>query len=152
MEIFPDLDAELLAERGIPVDALGDAPVFLLPPDQLPTLGLRAGDLAGFRVTTAGMDITRVEEGDVAANVDVGSRLSAILAECGGDEPKQLDSVVWTARADDSDLFRTPVVAAGSLCVRGSRETRRNSASATRTGVRVPVARPRGAHHVDHRP
>lgn len=40
----------------------------------------------------------RVEEGDVAANVDVGSRLSTILAECGGDEPKQLDSVVWTAR------------------------------------------------------
>ena len=38
----------------------------------------------------------------------MGSRLSTILAECGGDEQEQLDSVVWTACSDDPGLCRTP--------------------------------------------
>jgi hypothetical protein len=68
VEIFPDLDG--LADRGMPVNAIQDAPAFLLPPDRLWTLGLRAGDLVGFRVTAAGMDLARVDEGDVEADVD----------------------------------------------------------------------------------
>ena len=51
VEIFPDLDG--LADRGMPVNAIQDAPAFLLPPDRLWTLGLRAGDLVGFRTRSA---------------------------------------------------------------------------------------------------
>src|SRR5664279_138751 len=89
--IFPDLDADLLAERGIPVDTISEAPAFLLPPDRLRVLGLRPGDLVGFRLTGAGVDVTCVDEGDA----DAGTRLAAILAGRGDDGPDQLDAVVW---------------------------------------------------------
>src|SRR5450759_2209055 len=109
--IFPDLDADLLAERGIPVDTISEAPAFLLPPDRLRALGLRPGGLVGFRITGAGVDVTYVDEGDAAveADADVGTRLAVILAARGDDGPDQLDAVVWTACADDPDLFRTPL-------------------------------------------
>jgi hypothetical protein len=139
----------LVGLRNAGVD-LGHDPAETLA-DLLDGDELRAGDLVGFRVTTAGMDITASTRAPRRGRRRRGVA-STILAECGGDEQEQLDSVVWTACADDPGLCRTPVAATGSLCVRGSRETRRNSASATRTGVRVSVARPRGAHHVDHRP
>src|SRR5664280_2586276 len=106
--IFPDLDADLLAERGIPVDTISEAPAFLLPPDRLRALGLRPGGLVGFRLTGAGVDVTCVDEGNAVADADVGTRLAAILAGRGDDGPDQLDAVVWTACADDPDLFRTP--------------------------------------------
>jgi hypothetical protein len=97
----------LVGLRNAGVD-LGHDPAETLA-DLLDDDELRAGDLVGFRVTPAGMDITRVDEGDVAADVDVGSRLTTILAECGGDEQEQLDSVVWTACSDDPGLCRTPI-------------------------------------------
>src|SRR5664280_2484515 len=107
--IFPDLEADLLAERGIPVDTISEAPAFLLPPDRLRALGLRPGGLVGFRITGAGVDVTWVHEGDAEAETDVGTRLAAILAARGDDGPDQLDALVWTACADDPDLFRTPL-------------------------------------------
>ena len=109
--IFPDLEADLLAERGIPVDTISEAPAFLLPPDRLQALGLRPGGLVGFRITGAGVDVTCVHEGaaEAEAETDVGTRLAAILAARGDDGPDQLDAVVWTACADDPDLFRTPL-------------------------------------------
>ena len=115
---FPDLDPDLVVERGMPVEAITDAAVLLLPSDRFHTLGLRAGDLVGFRATAAGVDVTCVDEDDVTGNTadaDVGTRLAVILEEIGDDEPDQLDAVVWTACADDPDLFGTPLMPLGDM-------------------------------------
>src|SRR5450755_2251655 len=117
VEILPDLDPDLLTERGMPVDALENAPVFLLPPERLRAVALRVGDLVGFHVTAAGMDITHVADGDVGADTEaaLGQRLTAILAGRGDGGPEHLDAAVWTACADDPDLFHGPLPPLGDL-------------------------------------
>jgi hypothetical protein len=116
---FPDLDADLFAERGIPIVAFQDEDeALLLPPDHFRVLGLSAGDLVGFRVTAAGISLSGVAEGDVedvAASRDVGARLTAVLAQYGDDDALTLDMVIWTACGQDADLFRTPLPPLGDL-------------------------------------
>lgn len=114
IEVLPDLDAELLSERGIPPDVLADDMAFLLAPGTLRGLGAGTDDLVGLRVTADGFALERCPE-VTAPPSDLCLRLDRILDDRAYEGPEELDTVVWTVCADDPDLFRTPLAPLGGL-------------------------------------
>lgn len=54
-EVFTGLDADVLADRSIPADAVDADGGLLLPPGYLHRLAVSAGDLVGVRVTPTGL-------------------------------------------------------------------------------------------------
>jgi len=106
-----DEDAEALAARGVPAEAVGGEGALLLPSGQLAGLGVRPGDLLGLRVTARGFELTTVAEPAPSA---AGAALTALLEER-PDRPEMLDSAVWKSCADDDGLFREPAAPLGEL-------------------------------------
>ena len=105
-------DAELLEERGVPIDAITDPEVFLLPRGQLSTAGCNVGDLVAVRVSGHGFQVEIVDETAMAGQPpkELGARLTQLLAEREEPNlPEQLDALIWTACADDRELFRQPL-------------------------------------------
>jgi tetratricopeptide (TPR) repeat protein len=105
-------DTDLFAERDIPIDIVLEAGAFLLPPGHLREAGFSPGDLIGLRVTANGFQIEAIDERTIGTDppAGLGQRLHTVLAaipEAGG--PEDLDGTVWTACADDPELFRTPL-------------------------------------------
>jgi tetratricopeptide (TPR) repeat protein len=111
-------DADLLDERGIPIDAVPEPGAYLLPPGHLRAVGLGPGDLMGVRVTAQGFGVEIIDERVGAAEPPsgLGPRLDAILAaRPDPDVPDQLDAAIWTACADDPELFREPLPPLGRM-------------------------------------
>lgn len=97
-------DDDLLAERGIPEDAVDAEVTLLLPAGTLSALAVAEGDLVGLRLTDAGLAVERVT--DVESGADIGDRLLAVMSS---DEPTNVASAVWTMCVDDPAAFTRPV-------------------------------------------
>ncbi len=106
IEALPSLDAELFSERGIPLDAVGEA-AWILDPDALTRVGAGAGDLVGVTVRRAGFELAPVFETVAPESLD--ERLVEALRRLGKGDPEQIDSVVWLVCAHDPDLFTVPL-------------------------------------------
>jgi len=106
IEVLPGFDDDLLADRAIPVDAIGES-AWLLEPGVLPEPDLGVGDLVGVTVRPDGFELSTVPGVDPAP--DLGARLADALQLLGDGGPDQIDSVVWLACADDSGLFASPL-------------------------------------------
>jgi tetratricopeptide (TPR) repeat protein len=118
VEVDAMYDAELLDERGIPIDAVPEPGAYLLPPGHLRAVGFGPGDLMGVRVTAQGFGVEVIDERVGAAEPPsgLGPRLDAILAaRPDPDVPDQLDAAIWTACADDPELFREPLPPLGRM-------------------------------------
>lgn len=105
--VFPLLDCELLAARGVslPATAVGTDVVLLLPPGRLAALDVTAGDLIGLRVHPDGFELAAVAE---PAPCDIGAPLAALLKQR-PDQPEMLAVAVWTVCAGDNHMFREAV-------------------------------------------
>lgn len=99
-----DYDDELLEDRNIPEELIGEAGVLLLTPGTLATLGAAPGDLVGVRLTEQGLVVEKVAV--CADDAEVGARLAATVDD---DEPVFFDAAVWTACVADPALFTEPV-------------------------------------------
>ena len=108
--VLPDFDADTLAARGVPPEAVGDFGALLLPAGYLLGKGLGEGDVIAVRVTAEGLLLEAVpdEVMSLEGQAVVGRRLSEVLA-AGSGEPVLLDVAVWTACADDATLFTEPL-------------------------------------------
>ncbi|TCO53129.1 SEC-C metal-binding domain-containing protein [Actinocrispum wychmicini] len=113
---FVPLDIDLLVERGIPLEGVGELGAFLLPPGCLAGKGLAEGDVIALGITGDGVTLEVVpdEAAMLARATGVGERLSAVL-DAGAGEPLSLDMVVWTACADDPGLFAEPLPPLGDV-------------------------------------
>jgi len=109
-------DADVLAERGIPAEVVGDSGALLLPPDYLQGKGLAEGDVIALRITGDGLvlEVVPYQVPMPERAVDVGDRLSAVL-DAGTGGPISLATVVWTACADDPTLFAEPLPPLGEV-------------------------------------
>lgn len=105
IEALTGLDDDLLTERGIPLDVIGDC-AWVLDPDVLRGLDLSAGDLIGVTVRPDGFKLTKVSAVEPAPDVE--ARLIEALELLAGGDPEQIDSVVWLACAYEPDLFCHP--------------------------------------------
>jgi hypothetical protein len=105
--VFLPYDTDLLAERGIPMDVVGDLGALLLPPGYLRRGGMAEGDVIALRITDDGW-VLEVVIPDQERATGAGDQLSAVL-DAGTGEPVPLDEVVWTACAGDPALFTEPL-------------------------------------------
>lgn len=105
VEVLLPFDTDALAERGIPLELVGDDGALLLPPGYLAPLGAAASDLIGLRLADDGLRLETAGEPTSAAPGSA-DRLSALLETV---EPLMLVEAVWTACADDPSLFAEPV-------------------------------------------
>ncbi|MBP2324573.1 tetratricopeptide (TPR) repeat protein [Kibdelosporangium banguiense] len=116
VEVLLPFDSGLLAERGIPLDVVGDNGALLLAPGYLGAKGLAEGDVIALRIADDGLVLEAVA--DEAAMLQrantVGDQLSTAL-DFGDGEPVSLDTVVWTACADDPELFAEPLPPLGEV-------------------------------------
>jgi tetratricopeptide (TPR) repeat protein len=106
VEAFPGLDDDLLTERDIPLEVVGED-AWVLEPGVLRGLDLSVGDLVGVTVRPDGFEVGPVSLTDPAP--DLGARLTDALQRLGDGGPDQIDSIVWLACADDPDLFTSPL-------------------------------------------
>ncbi|MGH3856732.1 MAG: SEC-C metal-binding domain-containing protein [Pseudonocardiaceae bacterium] len=104
------IDADILAERGVPLELVSDYGSLLLPPGYLRGKWLGEGDVLALGLTGDGWLLERVPEPVVQpeAVAGLGQRLSAVLA-AEPDEPMSLQDTLWTACADDPTLFTEPL-------------------------------------------
>lgn len=100
---LPTFDNELFEERDIPLESVDPVGALLLASGTLTALGVCEGDLVGVRLTVEGL---AVEPVTTIADAAVGARFAAMLE---ADEPTYFESVVWTACAEDSQLFTQPL-------------------------------------------
>lgn len=110
-DVFPMLDSEVLAARGVSPQAVDPAGALLLPAGRLAALGVGAGDLVGVRVGADGFELVGVSE---TVSCSVGAALSAMLDERPG-RAEMLDVATWTVCADDDGLFREPAAPLSEL-------------------------------------
>lgn len=101
--VLAGFDDELLAQRGVPPEAVDPRGALLLAPGTFAALGAAEGDLVGVRLTDRGLAVERVTE--VAPADDAGARLAAAL----DDEPLYIGAAVWTVCAGDPQLFTEPL-------------------------------------------
>lgn len=104
--VMPGFDDGVLAERGIPADAMPSEEAWLLDPDLLRRRGFTAGDLVGVTVRPDGFEVTAA--GAVEPPAGVTTRLAETLAALGDGEAAELNDVLWLMCADDPALFATP--------------------------------------------
>jgi hypothetical protein len=111
--VLVEFDHELLEPRGIPAEVVDPSGALLLAPGTLGALGVTEGDLVGVRLTEQGLVVERVEpaaDSALAALAALAARLAARLAATlDDDEPVFFDAAVWTACAEDADVFTTPL-------------------------------------------
>ena len=107
------LDSDVLAARGIPQTAVDDE-VLLLPPGRFDALGVGAGDLVGARVSTHGLELTKVGNTEVTP-CDIDAALAALFDEQGRDQPEMVDVAVWTVCARNDNMFREATTPLGDL-------------------------------------
>jgi tetratricopeptide (TPR) repeat protein len=100
--VLAEFDEELLELRDIPPEVIAPGGALLLPPGKMQELGVAEGDLVGVRLSEAGLVVEQVTASPDAA---AGTRLAATL----DDEPVYFDAAVWTACAEDPDLFTKPL-------------------------------------------
>ena len=112
-DVSPFLDEDVFAARGVPIEEVDGEGALLLPPGHFAAQGVDAGDLLGLRVTPNGFDLAPVAE---PAPCDISTALATLLEER-RDQPEMLDIAVWTACADDDNLFRQPTEPLGDLLV-----------------------------------
>ena len=114
--VLMPFDADALAARGVPLDAVGDQGALLLPPGYLQGQGLGEGDALALGVAENGLSLESVPAPVVTAETvaGLGQQLSAVL-KAEPDEPMPLDVAVWTACADDPTLFTTPLPPLGAM-------------------------------------
>lgn len=77
-DLSPTFDAELLAERGVPVGEWDVEGVLLLEPGRLSALGVSAGDLVALTVTPGGFDLSVPGELEPS---DIGELVAALAAQ-----------------------------------------------------------------------
>lgn len=99
-------DADLLAGRGVPDDAVPPEGALLFASGRFADLGVVAGDVVGLRVTPRGFELTRVDD---APPSPVAGRIAELLAEDPG-EPVELHDAVWSLCADHDETLREPTV------------------------------------------
>ncbi|MDP9821614.1 SEC-C metal-binding domain-containing protein [Nocardioides massiliensis] len=103
-EALVGFDDDVLAERGVTLDADDDG-VWLLAPDALTRAGLAAGDTIGVTVREDGFELAPATAHEVSPEaVEVVAGATPEAAE----HPGSIAAVVWSACADDPDVFRTP--------------------------------------------
>ncbi|ORA78825.1 SEC-C domain-containing protein [Mycobacterium malmoense] len=107
--VLAGFDDELLEQRGIPPEAIDPLGALLLEPGTLEALGTAEGDLVGVRLTEQGLVVERVT---ALAHPAAGARLAATLD---ADEPVYIDAAVWTACAEDPELFTEPLPPLGEI-------------------------------------
>lgn len=128
VEIVAGYDDELVDERGIPDDELPEVS-WLLPPGYLARIGAGEGDLVQVGPGTGGFRLVPVDETSLAdAPDDLGARLEALLEV---ERPVGLDDLVWTACAQDPELFTRPLPPVGDLL---------DAAGLSRSGEQVAMA------------
>ncbi len=101
--VLPEVDHELLEQRGIPFEVIDPSGALLLAPGTLEALGVAEGDLIGIRLTEPGLVVERVAP---VADHTVAARLAATLDD---DEPVYICAAVWTACAEDAEVFTEPL-------------------------------------------
>jgi SEC-C motif len=113
--VLMPFDADTLAAREVPLDAIGDHGALLLPPGYLRGKGLSEGDVIALGLAEAGLLLESVLTPVVPAETvaGLGQRLSAVL-KAEPEEPMPLDVAVWTACADDPKLFAEPLPPLGT--------------------------------------
>lgn len=110
-DVSPFLDEDVLAARGVPATAVDTEGALLLPLGYLAARGVVAGDLIGLTVTPNGFELARVAD---TVPGDIGTALVALFDDR-RDRPETLDGAVWTACADEGNLFREPTEPLGEL-------------------------------------
>jgi tetratricopeptide (TPR) repeat protein len=100
-------DAEVLHERGVPVDAIPDAAVLLLPPGYLSGRQIRPHDVIGLRVTADGLSLDVIDLPDQAEATSALAQAITTVLETS--EPEEFSTAIWTACAADPALFRDPL-------------------------------------------
>lgn len=106
---LPDYDDEDLIARGVPIDEVDSEGVLLLPQGRFTELGIAADDLVAFRVTE-GLALARLDPPAPEAMADRLHPAVDRLVPAGADRPEMLTTLIWTACADDPDLFARPSV------------------------------------------
>ncbi|MEO7193292.1 MAG: SEC-C metal-binding domain-containing protein [Pseudonocardiaceae bacterium] len=108
--VFLPVDADILAERGVPLELVSDDSFMLLPPGYLRGRGIGEGDVLALGLTGDKWLLERVPEPVVTpeAVAGLGQRLNAALA-AEPEEPLSLEDTLWTACADDPALFTEPL-------------------------------------------
>jgi len=102
VEALPEFDGELLDERGITPEILGEHTALILEPGTLAGLGAAAGDTVGLGLSPDGLVLRKV---DTTGPDAVGEKLAAAIES---DTPIVVSTAVWTLCAADSDLFTEP--------------------------------------------
>lgn len=100
---LPRFDDEVLDERQIPPELVDDSGALLLAPGTLAALDVAEGDLVGLRLTAQGLALEPV---DAIADAAVGARFAAMLD---AEQPSLFDGAVWTACAEEPELFTQPL-------------------------------------------
>ncbi len=110
VSVLIPFDTDIVAERGVPLDLIGDHGALLLRPGYLRELGLGGGDVIALGLAEDGLLLESVPEPVVTAErvAGLGQRLSSVLAT-EPNEPMPLDDAVWTVCADDPTLFTEPL-------------------------------------------
>ncbi|MGH3824515.1 MAG: SEC-C metal-binding domain-containing protein [Pseudonocardiaceae bacterium] len=113
--VLTPFDDDILTERGIPLDVIGDHGALLLSHGYLKEQGLGEGGVIALGLAGDGLSLQVVPEQAARpeALVRLERRLTAVL-ENGPDGPAQLDVAVWTACADDPTLFIEPLPPLGA--------------------------------------
>lgn len=109
-EVLVPFDNDILDERGIPPDMIGDHGGLLLPPGYLSAIGAAEGDVIGLRLTAAGLILEpRPEQEPPPEPVRrLNERLGTVLGSQ-PNTPMPLDVAIWTACAADLALLTEPL-------------------------------------------
>ncbi|SNR52707.1 SEC-C motif-containing protein [Haloechinothrix alba] len=116
IEVLPGINDGVLAERDISWDAIGEYGSFLLPAGTLHAMDVYEGDLVGLRVTPEGLRLESVTEPQETADAadSLGQRLRALLPD-DPEQPVEIHGAIWTACADDPELFTQAMAPLGAL-------------------------------------
>ena len=101
----PDLDPDLLLDRGVDADDLPWGEQLLLPPGLLRELGAGEGDVVGVSVTDGRWRVERLAEGGLSADDEALRR--GVGAWLSRQEPAELTDLLWFACVEE-DAFRAP--------------------------------------------
>lgn len=101
--VLAGYDDELIEQRGIPEEVLGEQQALLLAPGTLKSLGVPEGDLIAISLDEQGLVLEPVA---ASGHGVVGAKLAAVLDD---DGPQPFDTAIWTLCAEDPALFTEPL-------------------------------------------